>query len=241
MGKKINSLIQYVILLILVMLIEYLIGRVWELPVYLDLLFNFIVGIVAIFVNIDEEKLEKMKLIPILRAHFEAMNNVNKKIGQGAHDGSFKGSLQFSWGLIYLILYSLFINTITLIIQAIVAAISETTFVFDFLPAFALLLGSVPIAYIKWLSIFYQDQKKFVKATQEKDRKAAIVGKMAYTAKLWVLFITYIIWFIGEMILLSTNPVWSQYLNIFAIIVFLYWMILTIILIILRVSTKNEV
>jgi hypothetical protein len=239
MKKTLSSIFQYVILLVIVLIIENLIGRLWELPVYLDLVANFIVGMVAIFITIDEEKLKKMKLIPIIRTHFEAMNMVNEKIGQGAKDGSFKGSLQFSWGLVYLILYSLFINTLTLIIKAIIAKFSQTEFIFDFLPAFALMLGAVPIAYLKWLGRFYQDQKKLIKAAQQGDRKNAIIGKMAYTAKLWVLFITYFIWLIGEIIFLSTNPYWAQYLNVFAIAAVLYWVLLTIILAILRKSAKS--
>jgi hypothetical protein len=236
--QAILSVVQYILLLIIVYVIQFLIGKVWEMPVFLDLLFNFIVGIVAIFVTVSEEKMKSLKMIPILRTHFNAMNRINKKITTGAEEGSFKGSLQFIWGIIFMIIYSLFINTIALIIQAIMASINQTAFTYDFLPSFAILLGSVPCAYLKWMSVFFADQKKIEKANRDKERGKAFVGKMVYTAKLWVLFISYLIWLTGEVIFLSTNQVWAQYMNIFVIVAIIYWAFLTVVLIVLRITAK---
>lgn len=104
--KIVNSVVQYFILLILIYVIQYIIEHFWQMPDYLDLLFNFIVGIHAILITISEEKMKQLKMIPILRVHFESMNEVNEKIAQGAKDGTFKGSLRFLGGISYMILYS---------------------------------------------------------------------------------------------------------------------------------------
>lgn len=236
--QGILSVLQYILLLIIVYVIQYLIGLVWEMPDYLDILFNFIVGILAVFITVSEEKMKTMKMIPILRTHFSAMNKVNKKIVSGAQEGTFKGSLQFIGGILYMILYSLFINTLSLIIKAIIASVNQTALMYDFLPSFALLLGSVPCAYLKWLSVFYSDQKRIEKAQQNKERMKVLTGKVVYTAKLYILFISYLIWLTGEVIFLSTNATWANYMNTFVVSALIYFAILTVILIVSRITAK---
>jgi len=119
-----------------------------------------------------------------------------------------------------------------------VASATSTALVYDFLPSFALLLGSVPCAYLKWLVVFYSDQKKIELAHQNKERLKVITGKFVYTAKLYVLFISYFIWLLGEVIFLSTNALWATHMNTFVIAAMIYFATLTVILIVLRITAK---
>lgn len=61
---------------------------------------------------------------------------------------------------------------------------------------------------------------------------------MIFSSKLWVLFISYFVWLTGEVIFLSTNAEWASYMNLFVIVALIYFVLLTAILIILRLSIK---
>ena len=205
---RIFSIISYVILLGIGLFVGYFV----KIPIEISYSILFILGILAVVLNLDEKKMHWLKQIPLLRHHFSLMNRINQKIGESAKAGTLKEAFKFLIGMLMLILYLFLFNIFLILIRLILSIGIPDTDPLRFIEAFITLIGAGITAYIVWLITFYREIKRLKKNELGSFKKKIIkkmksgLGFVNIFLKLIPLSLAYLVWVIGEILfMLGSN------------------------------------
>ncbi|QEE14705.1 hypothetical protein DSAG12_00519 [Promethearchaeum syntrophicum] len=205
---RLFSIVSYVILLGIGLIVGYFV----KIPIEISYAILFIFGILAVALNLDENKMHWLKQIPLLRHHFSLMNRINKKIGESAKAGTLKEAFKFLIGMFMLILYLFLFNIFIILIRLILSIGIPDTDPLRFVEAFITLIGAGITAYVVWLIAFYKEikmlKKREVGSLKKKIMKKVKsgLGFVNIYLKLIPLSLAYLVWITGEILfMLGSN------------------------------------
>ena len=213
-NEKLRTVIISVITYLFFVGIGFLIALFIEIPQYISYPVFFIFGVLAVAIDIPDDKMRWLKLIPLFRRHFLMMHRVRLRIGVSAKEGKLSSAYKFAGGMIIVILYLFFMNLAVISIKLILHFTINYSDPFRFTEAFLSLLGAGITAYIIWLHSFHRDYKRMrtgFKTRSLKEKVRSVTKGFALFAKLYILFISYIIWAVGEFLFMLGTPFFADY------------------------------
>lgn len=213
-NEKLRTVIISIITYAIAVGIGFLIALFIEIPNYISYPIFFIFGVLAVAIDIPDEKMRWLKLIPLFRRHFLMMHRVRLRIGVSAKEGKLSSAYKFAGGMLIVILYLFFMNLALISIKLILHFVIDYSDPFRFTEAFLSLLGAGITAYIIWLNSFHRDYKFMrtgYKTRNLKVKVRSIAKGFGLFAKLYILFISYIIWAIGEFLFMIGTPFFIDY------------------------------
>ena len=205
--------------------IGFIIALFIKIPWYVSYPIFFVFGILAVAIDIPEERSKKLKYIPLLRRHFRMMHRVRMQIGIAAKEGKLRSAYKFVFGMFIIIVYLFFMNLAILSIKVILYYVLQNygiEYTGDFNPsdplrfteAFLSLLGAGITAYIVWLTSFHREYKNVRIGFRKKTFKDTMrsVGKgFVLFFQLYILFISYIIWIVGEALFMMGTVFYPEF------------------------------
>lgn len=246
--SKLRSVFISIITYIFFLGIGYLVARFIQIPSVISYSIFLLFGVLAVAIDIPDDKMKWLRRIPLLRRHFSMMHRVRQKIGISAKEGKISSAFKFVVGMVVVILYLFWMNVMLISIKLLLnLTVFNLTINYDdpfrFNEAFLSLLGAGFIAFLIWMRAFHRDYKRmktFFKSQSRKDQ-ARSVGKGVSTGfKLYTLFIGYILWFAGEFLfMLGSNSLYPEYIPHLLIGMGSFFILLIIILIFIVIMTKS--
>ncbi|MHA1109556.1 MAG: hypothetical protein ACTSRE_00530 [Promethearchaeota archaeon] len=213
-NEKLRTILISVITYAFFLGIGFLIALFIEIPQYISYPIFFIFGVLAVAIDIPDDKMKWLKLIPLFRRHFLMMHRVRLRIGISAKEGKLSSAYKFAGGMIYVILYLFFMNLAVISIKYILHFAINYSDPFRFTEAFLSLLGAGITAFIIWLTSFYRDYKKMrsmLKSRDFKKKARTITQGVSWIVKFYILFISYIIWIVGESLFMIGTQFFPEY------------------------------
>ncbi len=242
-NEKLRTIIISVITYAFFLGIGYLIALFIEIPQYISYPVFFIFGVLAVAIDIPDEKMRWLKLIPLFRRHFLMMHRVRLRIGISAKEGKLSSAYKFAGGMLIVILYLFFMNLVMISIKYILHWTINYSDPFRFTEAFLSLLGAGITAYIIWLNSFHREYKRMrtmYRAPSFKNKIRSVSKGFALITKLYILFISYIIWIIGECLFMLGTAFFPDYFTYMLLGAAGFFVILVISLVLIMAFTKPE-
>ncbi len=202
-NEKLRSIVISLITYAFFVGIGFIIAIFIEIPIYVSYPIYFVFGILAVAIDIPDEKMKWLKLIPLFRRHFLMMHRVRMRIGVSAKEGKLSSAYKFAGGMLIVIIYLFFMNLAVITIKLILHFAINYADPFRFTEAFLSLLGAGITAFIIWLNSFRKDYKKMrsmIKSRTFKEKAHSVVKGFSWMARFYILFISYAIWVIGEFL-----------------------------------------
>ncbi|MBN2156752.1 MAG: hypothetical protein JW776_11985 [Candidatus Lokiarchaeota archaeon] len=202
----------------------YVIALFIAIPQVISYAIFLVFGILAVAIDIPDEKMKWLKLIPLIRRHFFMMHRVRRRIGIAAKEGKLTSAYKFAVGMILVIGYLFFMNLAIISIKLILHFTIDFSDPFRFTEAFLSLLGAGVTAYIIWLRSFHREYKHtltLIKFKSEKFRERTknvtkgVAKGFSLVLKLYILFISFIIWLTGECLFMLGTPFFTDYITYF--------------------------
>ena len=242
-NEKLRTIIISVITYAFFLGIGYLIALFIEIPQYVSYPVFFIFGVLAVAIDIPDDKMRWLKLIPLFRRHFLMMHRVRLRIGVSAKEGKLSSAYKFAGGMLIVIFYLFFMNLAMISIKYILHLTINYADPFRFTEAFLSLLGAGITAYIIWLNSFHREYKRMrtiYRAPSFKNKIQSVSKGFALIAKLYILFISYIIWIIGECLFMWGTVFFPDYFTYMLLGAAGFFVILVISLVLIMAFTKPE-
>ena len=241
-NEKLRTVIVSIITYAFFLGIGYLIALFIDIPLYISYPIFFIFGVLAVAIDIPDDKMRWLKLIPLFRRHFLMMHRVRLRIGVSAKEGKLSSAYKFAGGMLIVILYLFFMNLAVISIKWILSLTINYSDPFRFTEAFLSLLGAGITAYIIWLHSFHRDYKRMragFKTRSLKEKVRSVTKGFALFAKFYILFISYIIWAVGEFLFMLGTSFFDDYYSYLLLGVAGFFAILVISLILIILLDKT--
>ena len=213
-NEKLRSIFISIITYAFFLGIGYVIALFIEIPQYISYPTFFLFGILAVAIDIPDEKMRWLKLIPLFRRHFLMMHRVRLRIGVSAKEGKLSSAYKFAGGMLIVILYLFFMNLAVISIKYILHWTINYSDPFRFTEAFLSLLGAGITAFIIWLTSFHRDYKKMrsmFKTRDFKEKARSLTQGFSWLVKFYILFISYLIWIVGESLFMIGTQFFPEY------------------------------
>ncbi len=217
-NEKLRTIVISVITYAVFLGIGFLIALFIKIPQYVSYPIFFTFGVLAVAIDIPDEHMKWLRLIPLLRRHFLMMHRVRLRIGISAKEGKLSSAYKFALGMLILILYLFFMNVALISIKLILHLTINYSDPFRFTEAFLSLLGAGITAYIIWLNSFRREYKKMrnnYKSQLLKDKVRSVTQGFALITKLYILFISYMVWIVGEFLFMLGTMFYPAYIKYF--------------------------
>ena len=240
-NEKLRTILISVITYAFFLGIGFLIALFIEIPEYISYPIFFIFGVLAVAIDIPDDKMKWLKLIPLFRRHFLMMHRVRLRIGISAKEGKLSSAYKFAGGMIIVILYLFFMNLAVISIKYILHLTINYSDPFRFTEAFLSLLGAGITAFIIWLTSFHRDYKKMRSMLKSRDFKAkarSITQGVSWIVKFYILFVSYLIWVVGESLFMIGTRFFPEYFWYMLLGAVGFFTILVITLILIVFTTK---
>jgi len=224
----------------------YIIALFIEIPQVISYSIFLVFGILAVAIDIPDEKMKWLKLIPLVRRHFFMMHRVRRRIGIAAKEGKLISAYKFAVGMIIVIAYLFFMNLAIISIKLILHLTINFSDPFRFTEAFLSLLGAGVTSYIIWLWAFHRDYKYTItivkfQSRSFKEQIRTVTKGFSLALTLYILFISYIIWITGEFLFMLGTTFYPDYFYYFLMGVGGYFIILVLSLIFIVFFTKPDI
>ncbi len=195
--------------------VSFVIAQFFQFPKEVSYGLFFVFGGLAVIIRIDPDNLKKLRHVPLLRRHFSMMYKVNHHIGQAVEEGSFKSSLRFALGMIFLIFYFAWINFWLNTIRYLLSLFMEIDNpLYRWMEAFFCLFAAGLVAFILWIQKLIQKQNTLISSLDASNfvTRLKLLRKQFSFGITWItLILAYLFWIGGLTLFLVISQEFLAY------------------------------